>query len=412
MKKLCFGSFATVLVRCKANSTTQKKLCGTMLLPFDPTNDLRTADGVTSALAKGSSNLSSIITDAVKAADINKVVQHFMSEVVPLLDNNKKSNIFLALKDIIASDDSIAADTVVECVNNITKDKLATYTTVVFHEFLAGVFLYLALYLDNRNCGAAVKEITDEYIQSFEPQKFDVTFIKQHLAFSAEIADEFAIDAHSLALLSETRGTCQKCSRILGIKKEGTDISYAKVVRLFGTDDVILCVECERELQNASEAEKMELLAEKRELETRSAAIDAVSRHEIERRIEDVLREIDGLEVSDDTMLKIKPVKVEQKITEKRLKENILSDVNRLYEGVNSSLDRLSGENKLNVARFTTSIRRMYEDASENLTSQSEIYNLLVDTLFEKSGRKYKEACAIIISYFVQSCEVFNEITE
>lgn len=288
MKKLCFGSFATVLVHCKASSTKQKILCGTMLLPFDPTNDLRTEDGATSALMRGTANLSSIITDAVLSAVPDDVVRHFLSEVVPLLDNNKKGNIVLALKDIIASDDSIVADTIVDCVSKLSKGKLAPCTTFVFHEFLAGVFLYLAINLSNRNCHNAVKEITDDYIQSFESEKFSIAFTDHPLAFPAEIADEIAIDTRSLALLAETRGECQNCGRVLGVKKEGNDINYAKVVHLLGTD-VVVCVDCERELQNASESKKLSLLAEKRNLEMLSAARDAVSRHEIDRQIDAVL---------------------------------------------------------------------------------------------------------------------------
>ena len=175
---------------------------------------------------------------------------------------------------------------------------------------------------------------------------------------------------------------------------------------------MVLCVECEREIQNASEEVKLALLSEKHDLEVLMAARDATSRYTIEKQIEQVLREVDLMDVTDDTQLKIEPVKVENKITEKRLKERVLFDVRRLYQGVNDALDRLAGENKLNVDKFAKSVKRMYEDASESHISQSAIYNLLVETLFEKTGRKYRAACEIIISYFVQRCEVFDEITK
>jgi hypothetical protein len=132
----------------------------------------------------------------------------------------------------------------------------------------------------------------------------------------------------------------------------------------------------------------------------------------LEKQIEEVLREITLIDDTGDFGLKTEPVKVERKITDRRLKEKALSHVTRLYEAVNSALDRMSGENKLNVDKFAKSIRRMYEDASETITSQSEIYNLLVTRLYEQTGRKYREACEIIISYFVQRCEVFDEIAE
>jgi hypothetical protein len=154
------------------------------------------------------------------------------------------------------------------------------------------------------------------------------------------------------------------------------------------------------------------LLSDKHDLEILVKARDATSRHEIEKQIEQVLREVDLMDVTADTQLKMEPIKVENKITEKRLKERVLFDVRQFYEGVNDTLDRLAGENKLNVDRFAKSIKRMYEDASESQISQSAIYNLLVETLFEKTGRKYREACEIIISYFVQRCEVFDEITK
>ena len=165
-------------------------------------------------------------------------------------------------------------------------------------------------------------------------------------------------------------------------------------------------------MQNASVEEKIALISEKHDLETLIVAREATSRYTIEKQIEQVLREVDLMDVTDGTQLKIQPVKVENKIIEKRLKERVLFDVRRLYQGVNDALDRLAGENKLNVDKFAKSVKRMYEDANESQLSQSAIYNLLVETLFEKTGRKYREACEIIISYFVQRCEVFDEITK
>lgn len=412
MKKLCFGSLATVLMRCKANRVTQKLLCGTILLSIAPDYDIRNDDGTSSDLVKGKKNLSPNVTDAALAADARVTSNYFKQNILPLLDGNKKSLIVLALKDIIASDNTIESDTIVEKVNGMTKVNIAERDAFVLEDFLAGIFLYTAVNVENRNCEKSVKEITDEYINSFDAQKTNISFLTAYSNFSMETADEIAIDTHSLVLLTETGGKCQKCGRLLGIKKEGNDVNYAKVVHLSQSNDVILCVACEREIQNASEEDKLALLSDKHALENLTVARDAISRYTLEKQIEDVLREVHLMDATDDTRLKIDPVKVERKITEKRLKERVLFDVRQLYEGVNNALDRLSGENKLNVDKFAKNINRMYEDASEPLTSQSDIYNLLVETLFEKTGRKYREACEIIISYFVQRCEVFDEITE
>ncbi|HCQ5654179.1 TPA: hypothetical protein OLY00_003715 [Clostridioides difficile] len=383
-----------------------------MLLSIAPTYDIRGEDGTVSDLILGKKNLSPNITDKAPTVDPRAVSNYFKQHILNMLDSNKRSLIILALKDIIASDNTIEPDTIVEIVNGMTKKSIVRRDAFVFEDFIAGVFLYTVLNVENRNCEDSVKETTAEYIQSFEDQKMDISFITTYSNLSMETAYEIAIDARSLVLLAETGGKCQKCGRVLGIKKEGNDVNYAKVVRLSETDEVVLCVECEREIQNASEEVKLALLSEKHDLEVLMAARDATSRYTIEKQIEQVLREVDLMDVTDDTQLKIEPVKVENKITEKRLKERVLFDVRRLYQGVNDALDRLAGENKLNVDKFAKSVKRMYEDASESHISQSAIYNLLVETLFEKTGRKYREACEIIISYFVQRCEVFDEITK
>ena len=412
MKKLCFGTFATILKICSAKRISQKLLCGTMLLSIAPTYDIRGEDGTVSDLILGKKNLSPNITDKAPTVDPRAVSNYFKQHILNMLDSNKRSLIILALKDIIASDNTIEPDTIVEIVNGMTKKSIVRRDAFVFEDFIAGVFLYTVLNVENRNCEDSVKETTTEYIQSFEDQKMDISFITTYSNLSMETAYEIAIDARSLVLLAETGGKCQKCGRVLGIKKEGNDVNFAKVVRLSETDEVVLCVECEREIQNASEEVKLALLSEKHDLEVLMAARDATSRYTIEKQIEQVLREVDLMDVTDNTQLKIEPVKVENKITEKRLKERVLFDVRRLYQGVNDALDRLAGENKLNVDKFAKSVKRMYEDASESHISQSAIYNLLVETLFEKTGRKYREACEIIISYFVQRCEVFDEITK
>lgn len=412
MKKLCFGTFATILKKCMAKRTTQKRLCGAMLLSIAPTYDISGEDGTVSDLILGKKNLSPIVTSAATDADPTAISNYFKQNILKMLDSNKRSLIVLALKDIIASDDSIEPDTVLEIVNDMTKEDIINRNALVLEDFLAGVLLYTVLYVNNRNCECSVSEVTDDYIKSFEDEKLDINFITTYSNLAPETASEISIDTHSLVLLAETGGRCQKCGRVLGVKKEGNDINYAKVVRLSETDEAILCVECERVMQNASEEDKLALLSEKRDLENLMIVREATSRYTIERQIDQVLREVDVMDANDATQLKIKPVKVENKITEKRLKDRVLFDVRQLYEGVNDSLYRLAGENSLNIDKFAKSVRRMYEDANESDLPQSTIYYLLVETLFEKTGRKYRGACEIIISYFVQRCEVFDETTK
>ena len=49
----------------------------------------------------------------------------------------------------------------------------------------------------------------------------------------------------------------------------------------------------------------------------------------------------------------------------------------------------------------------------ESVTNNKyQIFNQMVDWLMTKTLSESKEACEIVISFFVQNCEVFREITE
>ena len=83
-----------------------------------------------------------------------------------------------------------------------------------------------------------------------------------------------------------------------------------------------------------------------------------------------------------------------------------------MYDAVNSSIENLAAENRMNVRTLSTSIRRIFEDANDTTDNQSEIFSALTNRLVAKTGQKYLEACELLVSYFVQKCEVFNEIAE
>lgn len=411
MKKLCFGSFATILTICKAQGISQKVLIGTILLTVAPDYDIRDDDTAVSNLVRCERNLSPNVIDEIPTINPSAIKENFKQTVLPILDDNKRALVVLALKDIIDGDSSIEPDTTVEKVNGMTKTTIGNRDSFIFVDFLAGIFLY-TISIKNRDGAESIREITDEYIQSFYPHKHEIGFVSTYTHFGIEMTTEVTPDAHLIALLTETGGKCHKCGRPLAISNNGKDIYYGKVFPISASEDIVLCVNCEREMQTASDAEKLTLLSDKQELENRVIALDAISHIKLERQIEEVLREINQIEDTDNLGLKNEPIRVKYKIIEPRLRDKAIFHVTMLYEAVNIALDRISGENKLNVDKFAKNIRRIYEDTSETISSQSEVYNLLVNWLYEKAGYKYKEACEIIISYFVQRCEVFDEIAQ
>lgn len=404
MKKLCFGSLATVLVRCKAPTTTQKQLVGTMLLSVNDGYDIRTDDGTTSALAKGYVNLSDYVTVNAREAVPAVVAAYFKDNVLPLLDLNRRGTIVLALKDIIAADTAISDDREIEMMNGQTKADIITRDTFVFEEFLAGLFLYTAIYTVNNNLEKEVKEITAAYVKGFDPRKNEISFVPSYGIGKPGLLSDAAADAKTIALMAEEEGKCPCCAKPFAA---GQTI----LIELSSGMDMLFCADCAAAVQNSPE-KQTEMLHLKEQLQNRNTALDAISSNRIADDVRELITLIGSSEPVSDSVLQMSPLRMEQKISDTRLLRKVKAYVmDGMYEMVNDAIEQLAAVNKLNVRRFERSIKRMYEDAEDSLAEQSEIYNELVKYLYAKSGQKNYEACEVLIAYFVQRCEVFREIT-
>jgi hypothetical protein len=193
LKRLCFGSFIKVFTSCKsASGKSQKNICGTVILSVNPINyDLRTDDGTTSDLANCRKNLTQAVIDLANEieaqTDKSVFIEYFKKTVVPLINGNKKSNVVLALKDIIANDDEIRPDTVVDKVSELTKATLSKTDTVVFEDFLSGVLLYTMTVVDNTEGKESIKTIDKNYMNQFENREDEVMFVDK-MDYSANAA--------------------------------------------------------------------------------------------------------------------------------------------------------------------------------------------------------------------------------
>ena len=175
---------------------------------------------------------------------------------------------------------------------------------------------------------------------------------------------------------------------------------------------MLLCVECAALAQNSDEL-RAELAEKKSSSREQYNARDAIAMNKLSDDVRELLQVISVGEPLSQSALRMSPLKVERKVTEKQLRRKILNNVvDGMYEMVNEAIEELAAQNKINVKNFRKTIRRMFEDASDQTDNQSTIFNELVKYLYARAGMKHFEACEILISYFVQSCEVFNEITE
>lgn len=165
MKRLCFGTFAQILRLCKLENVTGRTLIGTMTRTVNPNCQYVHKDNASavsrlfsctgnlsngnitengrSAIKKPGESIINVV-NASQNADKENVVQEFRKNVIPLLDEDKKELIVLALLDIIENDDVLEGEKKLNFGKYMGATKKALLSQGVFalDEFLAGIFLY------------------------------------------------------------------------------------------------------------------------------------------------------------------------------------------------------------------------------------------------------------------------------
>lgn len=412
--RLCFGTYCTALSVCLTPFGDTRKLCEEMFKAVAPKHGVITRDS-SHATASGKSNLPGDVLEAATDIDTpekaQEVARRFNTKVIKYLELNKRKEIVLALQDIIRTDE-IGDDVVVDLVDGLTKTQIVGLKEFILQDFLAGVFLYTCQ-TSNSKMEKYVKEVTEEYVHGFANQTPFISFVSSYSASSIDVTKSIGADSVALALVAEAGGNCLKCGRKLATFVSGSGVDYATRVRLIPGEDAVLCVDCARELSSLPQGELQRLLDKKKKLHVRSMTREAMSKHSLSSEIRKTLLAVSKMKASPETALKEKPIKVENKVQDEALKDLILLRVTRRYNGVNKILYQLSGEDKVVVDEHAKIIRRMYEDARDvKGLNQDGIFNELVNEICAQTSSDMRTAAEIVVSYFVQRCEVFDETSK
>ena len=169
MKRLCYGTFATVLKLCPASGATQVLLHNALLSCVDESGVERD-DGQASRCFSCNINLSKDAIEKMRVANPEAIKTLFSEKVIPLIDPNKIETAVLAIRAIIADDEEISTSTVIDYVSNATKASLLRTPISAPIDFLAGVFMYVVLCVKNKVGQDCIKDIDEDFIAKFQTQ--------------------------------------------------------------------------------------------------------------------------------------------------------------------------------------------------------------------------------------------------
>jgi len=165
--KLCFAAYTKVLKASALQKVTQKALCGAILSTVNKEygHSIATDDNLVSRLLSCKDNLSpGCVIEPARLLSRNALILAMGETVIPLLDSDKIPLAVLALKDMALSNLS-EKDAL---IGSIRREDLLKQTTFIPSEFFADCLLYVINSVPNKDGRATIKQVTPEYIQSFE----------------------------------------------------------------------------------------------------------------------------------------------------------------------------------------------------------------------------------------------------
>lgn len=246
-------------------------------------------------------------------------------------------------------------------------------------------------------------------------------------------------DNQELLLFAEVDGVCPNCPNVLMYDKKGRKnknyeiahiyplnpkpeelITLKNVVKLNNDPNhldnlICLCVKCHNEYDNPRTLEEYnELVRKKQELirkfKEKSIWIDTT----LEQEIDEIINFLSNEEFQfDQDILEYDPKAIDEKINNtitETTKRKIHRNVQDYFKQVKNKFIELDMSQPGTTETISTQMKSHYlrlkkQDISK---TQKELFDGMVDWLYKITHEKSKDSSEIIISYFIQNCEIFE----
>ena len=246
-------------------------------------------------------------------------------------------------------------------------------------------------------------------------------------------------DAEQQLFLKEVSFACPLCGKDLRHRKQPkrnklyeiahifpnapTDEQYetlGKLPRLGANSEsyenrIALCKDChDQQDYHTTEADYLNLFQKKQQYLQSMELHEATFTMGLEDEIADVVKKITELKEDELEKLNYSPVKLAKKFTaaELLLKNLVSMYVTNYYPYIRELFKQQEGVNGFLLDTLSLQIKSCFTKLNAITNDKTAIFNQLVDWVSIKTGATSKPACEAVVSFFVQNCEVFYEITE
>ena len=238
-----------------------------------------------------------------------------------------------------------------------------------------------------------------------------------------------------LILHSEVSGVCPLCPTTLmyeknGRKQKGFEIAHIyplnplpkEVILLkdeerlnsdldHGDNLVCLCNPCHKRYDKDKTVEEYrELLKIKKDILKRKKEQEIWSKTSIEIQIYQIIELLVEQDLDFEDNLEYSPKTIDDKTNESitaLTKRKIHQNVQDYFYKISAKFKELDFEEPMTTEIISSQIKTHYLLLKKQGTNQKEIFDAMVTWLQKQTKQDSREASEIIISYFIQNCEVF-----
>ncbi|MEC1680332.1 HNH endonuclease signature motif containing protein [Bacillus mojavensis] len=175
---------------------------------------------------------------------------------------------------------------------------------------------------------------------------------------------------------------------------------------------IALCGDCHKKFDNPRTVEEYRLLLSiKKNILSKSETRSKYADYQIEKEIKEVIQAlVEGSDEASFIPLNLDALKLDNKAdnTLSRITKNrIRNEITENYLYVQQQFSEIDSQYPKSFNAIASQVKSFHDTLSRTETSQEVIYEQLTEWLYKKTGNSSIGACGIIISFFIQNCEVF-----
>ncbi len=244
-------------------------------------------------------------------------------------------------------------------------------------------------------------------------------------------------DNEKLLLFNEVDGYCPLCNEKLTYFKNGKIYKLFEIAHIYPLNPtseekeelkesprldsdvnslnnvLAVCPKCHTKFDNPRTKEEYMLWYElKKKLILEENLRDNYSFFNLEEEIKEILSKLDNDQLElQETPLSYNSLKIEEKTNDtlpSHVKRTIKHDVVDYFDYIKEIFIELDKVTPNKFAILAMQIKSFYLKCSQETSNQYEIFQILVDWMNKKTDSVSPKACEIVVSYFIQDCEVFS----